>query len=441
MKRIFILFLGLIITFPVFSQGGFQFENDTDKVSVPFKLINNLIFIPIKVNGVELNFLLDTGVEETILFSMDDKKEVSFFNVEKVSLRGLGSENAIEGLKSTNNKLEVHGLKSVNHLLYIILDQDFNLSSHIGIPVNGIIGYHFFKNNLVDINYERRRIVIQKNAAKTIKKLENKFEAVPITIEKFKPYIMSNLVVGAKEYPAKLLIDIGNSDAVWIFQNKLTALKVPAKNFEDFLGKGFSGDVEGKRARISKFQISKFEFINPIVAFPDSSSIKNVRMVPGRVGSVGGEVLKRFRVVFDYSNGLLYLKKNKDHSHFNYNKSGVEIRHNGLQWVQETVHLETVPLSGTTFDSGGNKSSNDFKYKFQLKPVYEIANIRKNSPAANCGLQVGDIIITINKKTVFRYSLEEINFLFKSEEEKKITLEVERNNQILKFSFQLLDVL
>ncbi len=441
MKKIFILFLGLVITCPVFAQGGFQFVNDTDKVSIPFKLINNLIFIPIKVNGIELNFLLDTGVEETILFSMDEKKEVSFFNVEKISLRGLGSESAIEGLKSTNNTLEVHGLKSSNHLLYIILDQDFNLSSHIGIPVNGIIGYHFFRNNLIEINYERKRIVIQKNTARAIEKLENKFEAVPITIERFKPYIKSNLVIGLTEFPAKLLIDIGNSDAVWIFQNKLTAIKVPAKNFNDFLGKGFSGDVEGKRARISKFQISKFEFNNPIVAFPDSSSIKNVRMIPGRVGSVGGEVLKRFRIVFDYKNAVLYLKKNRDHSHFNYNKSGVEIRHNGLQWVQETVHLETVPLSKTIFDSDGDKSSNDFKYKFQLKPVFEIANIRKNSPASNCGLKVGDIIITINKKPVFKYSLEEINFLFKSEEEKKITLEIERNNQILKFTFQLLDVL
>jgi hypothetical protein len=28
-------------------------------------------------------------------------------------------------------------------MLYIILDPEFNLSSHVGIPVNGIIGYQF----------------------------------------------------------------------------------------------------------------------------------------------------------------------------------------------------------------------------------------------------------------------------------------------------------
>ena len=94
-----------------FGAGGFQFDNEVNKVSVPFKLINNLVFIPIKVNGIELNFLLDSGVEETILFSLEEKKEVSFFNVEKITLRGLGSEDAIEGLKSTNNILEVRRIE------------------------------------------------------------------------------------------------------------------------------------------------------------------------------------------------------------------------------------------------------------------------------------------------------------------------------------------
>lgn len=63
----------------------------------------------------------------------------------KIKLRGLGSEEEIEGLKSTKNILETHGLKSNDHMVYIILDQSFNLSSHIGIPVNGIIGHKFLK--------------------------------------------------------------------------------------------------------------------------------------------------------------------------------------------------------------------------------------------------------------------------------------------------------
>jgi hypothetical protein len=51
---------------------------------------------------------------------------------------------------------EMEGMESINHLLYIIVDQNFNISSHVGIPVNGIIGSSVFNNNLFEINYEKK---------------------------------------------------------------------------------------------------------------------------------------------------------------------------------------------------------------------------------------------------------------------------------------------
>jgi len=442
MKKIIILFFLFIYVLPVLGQDGFVFEKGIDKVIIPFKFINNLIFIPIKVNGVELNFLLDSGVEETILFSMEDKKEVSFSNVEKITLRGLGSESSIEGLKSTDNTLEIKGAKLTNHLLYVILDQSFNLSSHIGIPVNGIIGYNFLKTNLVEINYEKKRITVYKDFEKYRKRIDKKFQMVSITIEKSKPYIVSSVIINSNEVPVKLLIDIGNSDAIWLFENNSKKIIIPNKNFEDYLGKGFSGDVEGKRAQITKFTLSKFEFQNLIIAFPDSSSIKNVKMVKDRAGSVGSEILKRFTVVFDYPNQQLFLKKNGNYNApFNYNKSGVELEHCGLQWVQETVSLKTVPLIKSDNALQENNTDNNFKYKFVLKPIFAIANVRKNSPAAKSGLQKGDVVVRINDEPAYQFTLEKINSLLKSDEEKWITFEIERDSQLLKFKFQLLNVL
>lgn len=440
MKKYIVLFFGVFLPFTLFGQGDFLMENNATKVTIPFKLINNLIFIPIKVNGVELNFLLDSGVEETILFSMEEKQEVSFNNVEKIKLRGLGSEEEIEGLKSTKNILETHGLKSNDHMVYIILDQNFNLSSHIGIPVNGIIGHKFFKNNLVEINYQKKRIVVHSKNNKFQEKLDKKFKLIPITIERSKPYIVTIATVNNQKIDAKLLIDIGNSDAFWIFEN--SKIKLPDKNFPDFLGKGFSGDIEGHRAKIDQFSIDDFDFKKPIVSFPDSLSIRNVKMVPGRIGSVGGEILKRFTVVLDYKEKKLYLKKNtKFGEPFTYNKSGISIQHNGLQWVQETVHMETVRVANTLEEFQGDKNNNNFKYKFALKPVYEIVNVRKNSAAEKCGLRKGDIIVSINKIQPYRYSLQQINNLLKSEEDIWVNMEVERNSVVLKFRFKLEDEL
>jgi membrane-associated protease RseP (regulator of RpoE activity) len=220
-------------------------------------------------------------------------------------------------------------------------------------------------------------------------------------------------------------------------------IKIPEKNFEDYLGKGFSGDVMGKRALIKKFAMSKFEFYNPIIAFPDTISIRHVKMVRDRAGSVGSEILKRFSVVFDYPNKKLFLKKNKSfYSPFGYNKSGIELQHYGLQWVQETFFLETIPIiKSDNFSPKQNENGNNFKYKFELKPVYIIVNVRKNSAAALSGLQKGDILVSINKIPAYKYTLEKINSLLKSEEEGWITIEIDRDSQLMKFRFKLLNVL
>lgn len=441
LKVLFLVLISLLIV-PIYGQQGFLFEEGVNRVKIPFKIINNLIFVPIKVNGTELNFLLDTGVSETILFSLEEKKDFRFINVEKVILRGLGNQTAVEGLKSQNNVLECGGLKMSSHLLYIVLDPEFNLSSHIGIPVNGIIGNPFFRNNLVEINYRKKHIIVYRDIQKNQNKIQKKFSTIPITIEKSKPYLKSKITLNAQESEVKLLIDIGNSDAVWLFEDSSKNIAIPQKNFDDFLGKGFSGDIEGKRGKIEKFNLAEFEFKNLIAAFPDSISIKNVTIVTDRMGSVGGEVMKRFNVVFDYKNQKLFLKKNGNFSStFSYNKSGIEVQHNGLQWVQETVPMETIPLASKFNESEVYTTKSDFKYKFQLKPVYEIAHVRKNSSAAKAGLLKGDVIIKINHETVYKLTLEHINAIFRSETDKWINLEIEREDKILIFRFQLEDVL
>jgi hypothetical protein len=442
MNKTAIFFLLLMYSLSIFAQNGFQFKNGGNKVSIPFQLINNLVFIPLNVNGVELTFLLDSGVQETILFSLEDKEELSLKNIEKVSLRGLGSEEAVEGLKSEGNLLEVKGMKSWSHLLYIILDQNFNMSSHIGIPVNGIIGYPFFKNNLLEINYDKKRVFFYKDNKRNRRRIKRKYSKVAISIERGKPYINTTVVADSVKISAKLLVDVGNSDAIWLFENSIKNISIPEKNFEDYLGRGFSGDVMGKRARISEFKILDFVFKKPIAAFPDSTSLRHVNMVSDRVGSVGGEILKRFSIVFDYTNESMFLRKSRSFSApFRYNRSGIEIVHSGVQWVQETVVLKTVPIVVDNMPTRGDKTASDFKYKFELKPIYEIANIRKKSPGENSGLQKGDIIKTINGMKAYKYSLQKLNSFLRSTDEKWITIEVERNSQVFKFRFQLKDIL
>ncbi|OYU80136.1 MAG: signal protein PDZ [Flavobacterium sp. BFFFF1] len=422
------------------AQEGFSTFPEKNKVILPFKLVNNLVIIPVSVNGVELSFLLDSGVEETILFSLDEKDEVPLYDVEKITLRGLGNQEGVEGLKSKNNTLELGGLGFKHQEILIVIDELMNLSSSLGMPVNGIIGYQFFRDYLVKINYARKKLVIYNRAKTNIGKLTKDYTPLDITIERNKPYVISSVKTGDDQINAKLLLDTGNSDAIWLFDKKSDKINIPERNFDDFLGRGFSGPVFGKKARITDFKLDDFHFTRPVVSFPDTVSLRNVKMVDDRLGSIGGEVLKRFHVILDYKNSKFYLRKNANFDlPFHCNTSGIELHHVGLKMVQEKKQRNGTSSSVKIEFSSGNEM--DIKYQFELKPVYEIASVRKGSPADVVGIKQGDVLLTINNSQSYRYTLEEINEMLKSDDGRKLLLEVQRDNTILKFKLEMKSVL
>ena len=441
--RLKLLLFFLFFSVSGFSQSEFQINNIKNKVVIPFKLINNLIFIPVTINGEELTFLVDTGVEQTILFSLDDKEEVKLFEVEKLKLRGLGSKDAIDSYKSSRNKVEIKDFVDNNHEIYVVLDQEFNFSSHVGIPVNGIIGSNFFKKHIVEIDYDRKKIIVYNHNHKKITiRLQKKFVKEAITIEDKKPYCISNIKTGNQTIPSKLLVDTGNSDAVWVFLNKTDKIKLPKKNIQDYLGRGFSGNVYGKRARISSFEFGNKTFYNPLITFPDSTSLKSVNFVPNRVGSLGSEILSRFTIVFDYLNNAIYIKPSKRISDpFNFNMSGIEVEHVGLEWVKEAEDERTSGGIKIYTDNTLDKFQSSLKIHFTLKPVFKIASVRVDSEAEKVGLKVGDRILKINRQTGHWLTIEMINELLKSEEGKTIEIEVERDKKTFKFNFQLKNII
>jgi len=210
-----LLLLGLFLSIFISAQNSFELIN-AKKAIIPFQFINNLIFIPINVNGAELTFLLDTGVSETILFSLENK-ELKLSNVEKVKFSGLGGSVSIDGLKSERNLGKIgDAIINTSMSLYIIIDEEFNISPHVGIPVNGVVGYHFFKDHPIYIDYSSKKITVYENTD-LLKKKIRRFEEFPITIEKDKPYLYAGVEMTNEKKDSKLLIDLGNSDAVWLF--------------------------------------------------------------------------------------------------------------------------------------------------------------------------------------------------------------------------------
>lgn len=436
MKILQVLFLLLSLQF--FPQKGFQLI-ENKKTVIPFRLINNLIFIPVNVNGVELTFLLDSGVTETLLFSLDDK-EVSFSDVEKKKFTGLGGNFEIEGLVAINNKVKIgENYLDPQHQIYIILDEEFNLSSHIGIPVNGIIGYHLFKNHQLKINYETKKITVYENARKFEKEIK-KYQHLPMSIELNKPYITTNLQQSIEARPSKMLIDLGNSDGIWLFPSLIPDFVYNRPNIEDFLGRGFNGDIFGKRSRIHSLGIGKYTFKKPLVAMPDEFSIQHLKLVPDRKGSVGSEILRRMTIIMDYPGNAFYFKGNRHlNDPFHFNMSGLDIKHDGMIWTEQRVQIANKKSTENSFEEKPvYVAQNQFQYQFVLKPSYSVAGSRSESAAYKAGVRKGDVLVRINNSKTSEMTLQNINDIFKSEEGKMIKLEILRNNlpQIINFRLE-----
>lgn len=434
-------FLRLIFLFYFsFSFGQVSFQiNNPKKTVIPFQLINNLIFIPVNVNGVDLTFLLDSGVNETILFSLDNK-EINFNDIEKITFAGLGGTTKIDGFSSENNIVKIGGdYKDFNHTIYIILDESINFSSHIGIPVNGIMGYNFFKDYPIEINYITKKITVLKSQ-KLFERRKKRFAEFPLTIEGSKPYIMAEVEINSEKVNSKMLVDLGNSDAVWLFPKLIKNFSYNRPNIDDYLGRGFNGDIFGKRSRIHELSLGDFSFKKPLTAMPDEYSIQSLKLVPDRKGSIGNDIFRRFSVIFDYPNNRIFLRKNSHYKDpFLFNSSGLDIQHDGMEWQNDLVSIEPKRATRTTEGIKVLDRSESLQYNFVLKPKFSVAGCRPDSPCYEAGIRKKDRLISINKRKVGDLSLEKINSYFKDSDGTKVNLEIERDGKKLNFTIILLD--
>ncbi|WP_028889622.1 aspartyl protease family protein [Tenacibaculum ovolyticum] len=439
MKRLILYVFVLLLHTTILSQGKFQFYGkNTDKQEVSFKLINNLIIIPLEVNGHKLSFILDTGVNKTILFNVMESDSVSLKNVNKFLVRGLGSGDPIEVLSSKGNNFRINNISSSNQELYVVLRDSFNLSAKMGTTIHGIIGYDLLKDVIAKINYNRKSIIFYNPKSYKEQKCK-KCEVFPLQFYRNKPYINVKAridTVNNITTAVKLLIDTGGSDAMWLFEGTKKNIKTPIKYFRDVLGEGMSGTIYGNRSKIPYLSLGKFLIEKPTVSFLDTVSTLNARQFKERNGSIGGNILNRFKVWIDYPNKKMTLKKNASlKKGFFYNMSGLHIVYDGKELVKEVVRKKANTYGGESKEGNTISFVNSYHYKF--KPKYKINVVVEGSPAYKAGLLEGDIIMSINGKKAYEYKLEEIMYLFQTKPNRKIKLKIKRGVFDLKFEFKL----
>jgi hypothetical protein len=387
---------------------GFMIENPRDKsITLKFKSASNLIILPVTINDSDtLNFILDTGVRFPIITELPFVNKLNLNYLMPVEVKGLGDGESLTAYRSGNNTIKLDGMVARNQEVQMVIDENFQISHILGIPVHGLIGFNLFKDYVVRIDYPRESITLYRPEHYKYRD-RNRDIILPLHFEGYKPFIFTSIVTDElKEVPVKLLVDTGASDALWLSEKSDDRIKLPQKNIETFLGRGLSGDLFGTKGRLDGIWVGPLVLSQPIVSFPENEMIEQLISANDRNGTLGAEILRRFIVTIDYRNARLTLSQTPlVRENFNYNMSGMEIIN---------------PMPGL--------------------PIYTISNIQENSPAWLAGLKENDQILTINNSSNQSVSLNDINLLLQSKENRKIRVKVLREGEEFKTSFELKSV-
>jgi len=360
--------------------------------SIPFEMVGSYIVLDTKINqSSKLKMILDTGLRCTIVTELFAEDSLNLNYDELRDLQGLGFGKSFFAYESSDNNIQVGKIILKNRPVYAFKEDVFNLSLQTGVKINGLVGVDFFRDYVVEIDYSSRRIRMYEPEVFVAPK---GYGVMPMILQRQKMYIhLSVLETDSALQTIKMLIDTGAELTAWFETLTNKAVSIPEKSIRGRIGEGLSGEINGVFARVEQLCISNFCVKNPIVAFPDSTSIRQIVRTSDRDGTIGGQLLSRFNLIIDTRNRLFYFKPNSSFNKpFVYNIAGLEVAHG----------------------SG-------------LLPHAEVITVWKDSPAERAGVQTGDIITEINYNKIFGLSISDIRHFFEVPSKIPLKLIIERN--------------
>ena len=365
---------------PPVSLGAFQNQSAPagNAAEIPAEFIGNLIFLPVRVNQKQPSlFVLDSTAAASSI-SPARAAELDLTNLHGATLALPGAEFSLPQFASV---------------------ADENFESQVGRAHEGTLGIDFLSLAVVEIDYARQTVRLYDPATF---KFTGQSAPLPLTLSGGVPVVRAKFSVGGEhEHEADFVLDTALQPAAILFEryaesHRLFSAHLRTVSISD-------PEIENGAAvaigRLHKFQLGRFPVSEPIAAF----TRKNPATGSGAdlAGSIGGALLCRFTVTLDFAHKQIFLVPN---SHF--------------------ADQEQEDKSGLSIVAQGSN----------LK-IFRVTQVRPETPAAEAGIQRGDIIAGINDEPAADLTLESIRELFRRVGYKYKVL-LDRNGQSVEVNFQ-----
>lgn len=375
-----------------------RFTNGSSALKIPLELDGNIIYLRVSVNGSKpLRFLFDTASSVSVISEL---RAAELGLKAKGQVRGNATGGAIQLSLLEGVSLGVPGAEAFDQLMASMPCGTAPCSEF-----DGVIGYDFINQFVVEVDY--RGALMNLYDPRTYA-YGGGGEVIPLSIAGRRTPLVHTLFIleGRAPVGAELEVDTA-ADGTFVinspFVKRWGLLQSIPKTVRSS-GVGAGGGQELLFGRAKAARLGRFTFENPIVGL--SLDTEGSGASEENDGVIGGEILRRFKLIMDYSRRRMILEPNES--------------------FKDPYSMDmNLDLSGLTLACVGDDC--------KAQSVERVAN---DGPAAEAGLRVGDVITAIDERPIASLSSAEREQVFK-QAGKELTLTVRRGASVMEKKIRL----
>lgn len=265
--------------------------------TIPFRLnFKNQVIIKGRINkSTDLDLLFDLGSNGCIVFrsALKESKGAGIRFNGNTNLSGMGGSSNVP--TSSGNTLTI-GNRAW---------PDIKLSYGDKGGVDGVAGYNLFDGRIIEINHERKMIIVHP----ALPALDKNYVSLPMKWTGDLAFFPATLINKGKRYTEWFSFDTGGSGDLFInsgTMNKHRLYGTMEKVGEDNLKGAGKNRVRTDTYVIPEFEIGGFRLKNMTADAELPSKEANLQWA-----IAGNDLLKRFNVIVDYRNDRFYVKPNQ----------------------------------------------------------------------------------------------------------------------------------
>lgn len=274
-----------------------RFAGDARDSRIPFELLNNHIYIHAAIDGKPVRMIVDTGGLNLLTPAAAARLGLSASG--KLAAAGAG-ERKVDLALARGSELAVGEVRLADPVFYVI---DVEALADVeDEPFDGLVGFELFHRLAVRIDYPARMLTLTRRDA-----FAPPAGAIPVP---FELHQRTPVVDGAIDgIPARITIDTGARNAItthgpFTRDHKLEARYHPA--FEAVTGWGVGGPARARPVRFKQVKLGGAEIAD--VAGELFTRDAGALADPDVSANLGGGILRRFAVTFDYRDRRMYLE-------------------------------------------------------------------------------------------------------------------------------------